>query len=370
MQAVPTIRTRAGWCKAVLFAFAAVAVTTGTLSATAQAKATPRTFYGVVPNYDLTAADYQLMSQAHVGAARIGLFWHAIEGKEDQFDWSVPDAQIGAFAASGIQTLPDLFGSPSWLAGNDVTPPVNSPRQQAEWSEFVAEAVKRYGAGGTYWSTDFRTQHPGATPLPIGTWQVWNEVNGPKHFFPRPNVGKYATLLQITHNAIAGQDPSADVLTAGLVSKPTGAGGMPAWTYLKKLLKNKAGKQSFDHVALHPYAPDDRQIAKDVTKLRRVLKKGGKKRAQTWITEVGWSSDASGASPKLSTTPKGQAKRLKKTYKRLKKKRKAWRIGGVYWYTWRDFDAGVCDWCPTAGLVTRGLQPKPAYGQYQRVAGG
>jgi hypothetical protein len=42
----------------VLFAFAAVAVTTGTLSATAQAKATPRTFYGVVPNYDLSAADF------------------------------------------------------------------------------------------------------------------------------------------------------------------------------------------------------------------------------------------------------------------------------------------------------------------------
>ncbi len=354
----------------MLLALAAIAATTGLLSATAQAKATPRTFYGMVPNYDLTAADYQLMRQAHVGVARIGLFWHAIESEEDRLDWSVPDAQIGAFAASGIQTLPDLFGSPRWLAENDVTPPVNSPKQQAEWSEFVAEAVRRYGAGGTYWNTGFRTQYPGATPLPIGTWQVWNEVNGPKHFFPQPNVAKYATLLQITHNAIAGEDPSADVLTAGLVSKPTGAGGMPAWVYLKKLLKNKAGKRSFDHVGLHPYAPDERQIAKDVKKVRKALNKGRKKKAQTWITEVGWSSDPSGTSPKLSTTPKGQAKRLKKTYTLLRKKRKAWKIGGVYWYTLRDFGTGVCDWCPTAGLVTQDRAPKPAFNQYQRVAGG
>jgi Glycosyl hydrolase catalytic core len=352
----------------VLFALAAIAATTGMLVVTAQAKAQPRTFYGIVPNYDLSAADYPGMRQAGVGIARIGLFWHAIEHEDDQFDWSVPDAQIGAFAASGIQTLPDLFGIPSRLAGNENTPPVNSSRQRDEWSEFVAEAVNRYGAGGTFWSSVYPTQHPGAAPLPIGTWQVWNEVNGPKHFFPKPNVGKYATLLQITHDAVEGQDPSADVLTAGLVSKPTGAGGMPAWTYLKKLLK--AGKQSFDHVALHPYAPNDRVIAEDVKKLRKALKKGRKKSAQVWVTEVGWSSDPSGASPKLSTTLKGQAKLLKKTYTSLKKKRKKWKIGGVYWYTWRDFSAGVCDWCPNAGLVTQGRDPKPAYNQYRRVAGG
>jgi hypothetical protein len=352
----------------VLFVLAAIAATMGVVSATAEAKKAPRTFYGIVPNYDLSAADYQGMSQARVGIARIGLFWNAIERAEDDPDWSVPDAQIGAFAAAGIQVLPDLFGTPRWVAGNDVTPPVNSPRQQAEWREFVAEAVNRYGAGGTFWNSVYPTQHPGAAPLPVGTWQVWNEVNGPKHFFPKPDVGKYATLLQITDDTVGGLDPGADILTAGLVSRPTGAGGMPAWKYLKKLLK--AGKQSFDDVALHPYAPNDRVIAGDVKKLRKALKKGHKKSAQVWITEVGWSSDPSGASPKLSTTPKGQAKRLKKTYTLLKKKRKAWKIGGIYWYTLRDFGTGVCDWCPDAGLVTQGRDPKPAYNQYQSVAGG
>ena len=79
----------------------------GVVSATAEAKA-PRTFYGIVPNYDLSAADYQGMSQARVGIARIGLFWHAIERQDDNvagFDWSVPDAQIGAFAAAGIEVV-------------------------------------------------------------------------------------------------------------------------------------------------------------------------------------------------------------------------------------------------------------------------
>jgi hypothetical protein len=354
----------------VLLAFAAIAVTTGTLSATAQAKPAPRTFYGMVPNDELGAADLQLIREAGVGAARVQVSRQVIEHHDDEFDWTDTDQRIGELAAFNIRPLAKLFGTPSSLASHPATPPVGSSRQEAEWSEFVAEAVRRYGPGGTYWTDVYPTQHPGATALPITTWQVWNEVNGPKHFYPRPDVAKYARLLQITNDAIKAHDPSADVLTAGLVSKPTGAGGMPAWTYLKKLLKNKAGKQSFDHVALHPYAPNDKQIAKDIKKLRKALKKGHKKKAQTWITEVGWSSDPSSLSPKLSTTPEGQAKRLKKTYTRLKKKRKAWKIGGVYWYTWRDFGGGVCEWCPTAGLVTPGLQPKPAYNQYRRVAGG
>jgi hypothetical protein len=51
------------------------------------------------------------------------------------------------------------------------------------------------------------------------------------------------------------------------------------------------------------------------------------------------------------------------------KKRGPWKIGGVYWYTWRDFGGGVCDWCPDAGLVTRNLEPKPAFNAHMQIAG-
>jgi polysaccharide biosynthesis protein PslG len=329
-------------------------------------KPAPPSFFGLVPNSGLQPRDYQMITQANVGAARVSLFWRSIEPRDDHFDWDDTDAMIGGFAARGIISLPQLFGSPDWVAANFVSPPVGSPAQQAQWMEFVSEAVRRYGPSGTYWKTAYRLQFPGAQPIPITTWQIWNEQNGPKHFYPTPDVNRYATLLRISESAISARDPTASILTGGTVSRPTGEGGVPAWRYVRNLLKVGG---PFDHVALHPYARNAREIGSHIKKVRRVLKKGKKKKAQVWITEVGWSSGPSAASPKLSTTAKGQAKRLAKTYKKLKKKRKKWRIGGVYWYTWRDFGGGVCDWCPHAGLVTPQLGPKPAFTAYGRIAG-
>ncbi|HZA58316.1 MAG TPA: beta-galactosidase [Solirubrobacterales bacterium] len=366
MKKVPTIHARAGRSAWGLFALVAVTAATGLLSATAQAA--PHTFYGLVPNSDLRAADYRLMQKANVGSARVSLFWHVIEARKNQFDWGATDAVIGALAASNIQALPSLFGTPKWLAKDPTKPPVGSKRQRAEWSEFIGEAVRRYGNGGTYWSSVYPTQHPGETPLPIAAWQVWNEVNGPKHFHPRPDVGKYAQLLKITSEAIKRGDRSAEIVTSGLVSKPTGKGGIEGWNYLTKLLKEKGAKRSLDHAALHPYAVDERRLFKDVKKMRRALKKGGKKKGQTWITEVGWSSDRKGKG-KLAKSPTEQATLLKKTYTQLARKRTSWKVGGVYWYTWRDSRGPrVCDWCPTAGLVKRNLKPKPAFNQYRKLA--
>jgi hypothetical protein len=333
------------------------------------AQSAPRSFFGLVPT-DLQADDYQLIKQANVGTARLPIEWNTIESAEGQFDWDLTDRQIGGFAARGIDVLPVLFGTPSWLANDPATPPVGSDRLQGAWERFVRQAVRRYGEGGTYWSTAYQRQFPGAQPNPITTWQIWNEQNGPKHFQPAPDVKKYATLLQIARGAVEAENPGGKILTGGLASTPTGTGGIDAWKYVKKLTKKKlSARNSFDHVALHPYARDDREIVSHVKKMRKALKKGHKKKAELWLTEVGWSSVPNGAAPKLSTTPEGQAERLTKTYSRLLTKREPWKIGGVYWYTWRDFGGGVCNWCPNAGLVTSNLQPKPAFSAYTQIAG-
>ena len=366
-MSTPRTRRRATASAALV---AVIAVAAAAALAPSSAQAAPKTFFGVVPNADLGNADYELMRRANVGSARISLFWHAIEVRDDQFVWSGTDRLIGAFAARGIRTLPQLFGSPPWVAGKLTKPPVDSARQQSEWMQFLGAVVSRYGPGGTYWRNAYPRQYPGRAPEPIKAWQVWNEQNGPKHFHPKPKVGKYASLLRISKRAIKSRDPRASIVTGGMASKPTGKGGINAWKYVRKLLKVKGARKTFDHVALHPYAGSFRQIANHVPKIRRALKRGGKKKAQTWITEVGWSSRNKGRS-KLAKTRKQQANLLRTTYSKLKRKRRSWRIGGVYWYTWRDFKGrGVCRWCSNAGLVKRGLKPKPAYKKYRRVARG
>jgi polysaccharide biosynthesis protein PslG len=371
------IRARARWfpmAVVALVAAAAAAVPSSAQSAPPSAvpsltQSAPRGFFGLVPT-DLQADDYQLIQRANVGTARLPIVWDTIESAEGQFDWAPTDRQIGGFASRGIDVLPVLFGTPSWLASDPEIPPVGSDRLQGAWERFVGQAVRRYGEGGIYWRDVYPAQFPGAQPNPITTWQIWNEQNGPKHFQPAPDVTKYATLLGIANRAVEAENPDGQILTGGLASQPTGSGGIDAWKYVKKLTKKKlSARNSFDHVALHPYARDDREIVSHVKKMRKALKKGRKKNAQLWITEVGWSSVPNGASPKLSTTPEGQAERLTKTYSRLLKKRGPWKIGGVYWYTWRDFGGGVCEWCPDAGLVTSNLQPKPAFNAYTQIAG-
>jgi hypothetical protein len=359
------IRVRPRWFWIAVVAL--VAVTVAAVPSAAQSA--PRSFFGLVPQGDLQADDYQMIQQANIGTTRQPIVWDSIETTDDQFDWALMDDRIGGSASRGIAVLPVLFGTPSWLANDPEIPPVGSDREKDEWAEFVGQAVRRYGQDGTYWTDEYPDQFPGAQPKPITTWQIWNEQNGPKHFLPRPNVKKYATLLGIANRAVAAENPGGKILTGGLASKPTGSGGIVAWKYVKKLTKKKSTRNSFDHVALHPYARDDREIVSHVKKMRKALKKGHKKKAQLWLTEVGWSSATNGASPKLSTTPQGQAKRLTKTYRSMKKKRGPWKIGGVYWYTWRDFDGGVCDWCPDAGLVKRNLEPKPAFNAYMQIAG-
>jgi GH35 family endo-1,4-beta-xylanase len=366
MAEVIAARTR--WFPMAVVALVAVTAAVVLAPSSAQAAA-PRTFFGLDPNDDLQDRDYQLMRQANVGAARVGIFWNAIETSEDQFDWARTDQQVGGFASRGIAVLPTLFATPAWLANDVATPPVGTDRQKRAWERFVREAVKRYGEGGTYWSTDYPIDFPGAAPKEITTWQIWNEQNGPKHFLPRPNVKKYATLLGIASRAVKAENPNGKVLTGGMASSPTGTGGINAWKYVKKLTKKKSARNSFDYVALHPYARNHREIVSHVKKIRRALKKGKKKKAQVWLTEVGWSSVPVSGHPSTSTTLNEQAKRLKKTYKALKKGRKKWKIGGVYWYTWRDFTGSVCDWCGDAGLVRRNLEPKPAFNAYKQVAG-
>jgi hypothetical protein len=334
------------------------------------AAAAPSSFFGLVPHEEPNSADYRLISRANVGAARVGVSWPATEPRDDRFDWRATDRLIGGFAARGIKALPLVNGNPAWLPGTWTKPPLSSARQRREWGEFVAAAARRYGAGGTYWQAAYRLQFPGAPPPPrIDTWQVWNEQNGSKHFHPRPSVRKYAKLLGITAQAIKSADPRAKIVTGGMASKPTGKGGINAWTFVRELMRRRSARRSVDHVALHPYARNVRQIGSHMKRMRRALKKGGKRKAQVWITELGWSSSRRGGG-KLAKTPKLQAKLLERSYKLLKRKRRRWTVGGVYWYTWRDFRSGICDWCPRAGLVTRGGKPKPAYRKYRRVARG
>jgi hypothetical protein len=54
------------------------------------------------------------------------------------------------------------------------------------------------------------------------------------------------------------------------------------------------------------------------------------------------------------------------------RKRRAFRLRGVFWYSWRDKDGGdqICAWCGHAGLLNLDGSPKPALDAFTRLAAG
>jgi hypothetical protein len=53
----------------------------------------------------------------------------------------------------------------------------------------------------------------------------------------------------------------------------------------------------------------------------------------------------------------------------LTRYRRAWRIGGVWWFSWVDADGG-CQFCDSAGLMTRAREAKPAWYRFNAWTGG
>ena len=65
-------------------------------------------------------------------------------------------------------------------------------------------------------------------PLPVRTWQVWNEANF--FYFAYPvSPSRYAKLLKLTYQEIKADDPIAKVILSGLFGDPD-QGPKRAWT--------------------------------------------------------------------------------------------------------------------------------------------
>ena len=360
--------------------FAAVSVA---LAAAGPASAAPSDFFGLVPQGAApSGSDIERMGKGKVGSVRLLLNWTALEPVDDDFNFAATDEYIGDLAAAGIRPLPFVWGVPGFVSANNLELPVGAAGDKAQWEEFLRVVAGRYGPGGEYWKGDYKSQHPGEPPLPVETYQIWNEQNAPKHV-RKPDPANFAELLELSDEAISAEDPGAEIVLGGMFGRPTGTaatggsaraaakgGAIKAWSFIKRLYKTKGVKSHFDGVAIHPYSPDVAGITDQIKRVRKVLKKKKDRKTDLWVTEIGWGSGKPG---RLGVGAKQQPKLLRKSFKLLQRRRGKWNIGGVFWYTWRDLAAGAapCNWCATAGLFPKsGSNPKPAWNKFVRFTGG
>jgi hypothetical protein len=337
------------------------------LLSTATAGAARSEFFGVVQGGKPGVRDLKGLDRARIRSDRFMLNWGWVQPKNaGSFNWSGPDRLIGALASHGIRAVPVFWGNPRWVYGSPARPPLERPRDARAWRNLLSAAAARYGPGGTYWTTRYRRQRgPKARPMPITSWQIWNEPNLSKFFAPYPSPAKYAQLLRISHDAIKSENPNAQIVLAGM----PGYGDVTAWRFLYSLYAVPGIRHYFDAAALHPYARNLGRYTRQIQRFRTMMRNHGDTATPLWISEIAWGSappDRHGINEGLA----GQARLLKGAFQLILNHRAAWNIERVFWYHWRDprRSQASCSFCGSAGLLTFKRAPKPAYSAFARFS--
>ena len=242
-------------------------------SSSSDTSGTDDDLFGVASSPALSSVDLNKMQATSVRSVRFLFGWPAIEPRRGSFNWKGPDRVVGELASRGIQPVPFVFGSPPWVSAKATTPPIDSAADRAAWTAFLKAAVDRYGPDGSFWSGEYaRDFGSDAAPVPITAWQIWNEPNLPHYFTARSPAMAYAQLLRLSHDAITEEDPEAEIVLAGMpgYGKPD-----TAWKFLGELYGQPGFADSFDAVALHPYARTVAQLQLEIVKLRAVMAQHG-----------------------------------------------------------------------------------------------
>jgi hypothetical protein len=341
------------------------------LFAASAAKAARTEFFGIAQGPALDAQDRQGMQTARIQTDRFLLSWRSVEPTRGSYRWGPVDLLVGGLASRGIRPVPFAWGSPSWVGSGKVAqPPIASAADRQAWRDFLKAAVGRYGPGGSYWANTYHLQFgANATPLPIQSWQIWNEPNLKKYFSPgsttQQSVEKYAVLLANAHDAIKANDPKAQIVLAGLFSE----GDVNAWTFLSNLYGVAGAKGDFDVAALHPYGCNLDQTRDGIVKFRASMTSHADGATPLWLTEFAWGSGPPDQFCKNKGLT-GQRDLLSSSFKMILQNRTAWNVQRIFWFLWRDPKPGssyasFCSICGTAGLLRYDRTPKPAYNAFK-----
>jgi polysaccharide biosynthesis protein PslG len=330
---------------------------------------------GVVPQRQLDGDALARMNAAGLESMRLWFSWGVVEPERGQYNWASLDFAVAGAASQELRVLPFLFGEPDWAAHLDahecgdecLTYAPSSTDTRDAYAAFAQAAVERYGPDGVFWEA-----HPELPYVPIRSWQIWNEQNSPVFFRPRVDPESYAALLETAAAKMRAADPDAEIVLGGVFSaRDTDEGVVGSAHYLEQLYRVPDVTDSFDAIAVHPYAGRVPQVFAQVDAVREAAEAAGDGDVGLWVTELGWASDGP-PSENLVTTPEGQATKLERSFGTLIGRRDQYQLRGIYWYSWRDTEPGgaVCSWCGFSGLIGREGEPKPAYEALRTVAVG
>ncbi len=347
----------------------------GSESQSASAASAPASFFGVVPQTNLTSDDYKRMGNGKVGTLRPIISWSAIDptAAADDESWGSFDPIVLEAATNGIEVQPFVYGTPEWVSkgidhcnGSTAKCGAYAPKSKAalaEFQTFVGKLVDRYGPNGDFW-----TENSDVPKDPIEVWQILNEMNSKTFYLPKPSAKGYAKVLAAAHEAISARDPQAQVVLGGMAELAGSHKAIPGSEYLEQLYDVKGVKDDFDGVAPHPYGASIGKVTSQIDLYRQVMKKAHDSGASMYVTEIG--AGSAGGGNALNLGESGQAKLLKQIYQYFLKQRNKLNVEAVDWFSWMDSKTSICSWCASSGLLTTSGKAKKSYKAYTKLSGG
>jgi hypothetical protein len=346
---------------------ALIAVTLLALALPPEAGAVPAppNFIGISPQGPVDPVDFRLMERAELDSVRLPMAWSVIQPDVPYVaepDWSSFDRLVRLAAEREIRVFPFLWGSPDWATAHPSSEPVETAWQRWGWTRFLRAAVDRYGPRGDFWE-----ENPELEFQPIRRWEIWNEQNIVT-FAHRPNPERFARLIRLSGRVLHRADPGARVIVGGLFGRPLQIPpNVASGDFLARLYRTKPIKRFFDGIALHPYVADAGAMRAQIANLRRIMAQHGDAATPLYVTELGWGSDS--FESRWERGLEGQARELDRAFTMLATHRRSWRIGGVWWFSWVDED-NACQFCDSAGLLTKAREAKPAWYRFNAWTGG
>ncbi len=325
----------------------------------------PPGFIGISPQGTMDDSDFELMRQAGISSVRLPMNWaDIVPGAANRFapEWWWFDEQVALAAEHGMRAFPFIWGTPEWVSPRLGGEPVASARQRREWVRFLRAAVYRYGPRGSFWR-----EKRDLPRVPVRQWEIWNEENIVT-FSRVPDPVRFAELIRISGRLLHRADPGSTVILGGLFGRPLQTPpNIQSGVFLSQLYRVPGVKDHFDGVALHPYVADAGAMEAQIENLRRVMLLNHDAATPLYVTEMGWGSD--GFESRWERGPHGQARELDRAFDLLASNRQRWRIGGVWWFSWTD-QAGSCQFCDSAGLLTTDREAKPSWYRFNAWTGG
>ena len=300
------------------------------------------------PGEETNAHTATMLTDSGSRWVRISVGWHDFEPAKGTYNsWAIGAyrAEIARARQAGQRVLLMIHETPAWASGS--TERMAPPRDPQDFAGFAAYLATLYGAD-------------------VDAYEVWNEPNYARFWYPAPDAAAYTGLLRAAYPAIKLADPTARVVFAGPSTND--------YAFVEAAYAAGA-KGYFDVMGAHPYSCyDPATIVRDPNgRINRgsflgyreirssMLARGDDK--PMWFTEFGWSTTSQSCGVSEST----QAAYLQSAYALAATDPY---VGVAMWYALRNWSpGGEADHVEAQyGLLRSDFTAKPAYAAFKSAA--